>query len=131
MFSLKQGLSELISHFAPLSHPPTGRYFSPTLPSDCFAIDFPRRAISPGEGLPSSLPLVRGVAEAALYCAHRTSTVSPCAFCEQEGHLAAPLLTAATREAIRLRTPSVSCLAGHRSGLVYGDNDEEPIAGRE
>ena len=23
----------------------------------------------------------------ALYCAHRTSTVSPCAFCEQRGHL--------------------------------------------
>ena len=37
-----------------------------------------------------SLPLVRGVAEAALYCAHRTSTVLSCAFCEQEGHLAAP-----------------------------------------
>ena len=34
--------------------------------------------------------LLEGVAEAALYCAHRTSTVSPCAFCEQEGHLAAP-----------------------------------------
>jgi hypothetical protein len=32
------------------------------------------------------------VAEAALYCAHRTSTVSSCAFCEQEGHLAPPLL---------------------------------------
>ena len=38
----------------------------------------------------SSSLLVEGVAEAALYCAHRTSTVSPCAFCEQEGHLAAP-----------------------------------------
>jgi len=37
-----------------------------------------------------SSPLVKGVAKAALYCAHRTSTVSPCAFCEQEGHLAAP-----------------------------------------
>jgi hypothetical protein len=35
-------------------------------------------------------PLFRGVAKAALYCAHRTSTVSSCAFCEQEGHLAAP-----------------------------------------
>jgi hypothetical protein len=34
--------------------------------------------------------LLKGVAEAALYCAHRTSIVSPCAFCEQEGHLAAP-----------------------------------------
>ena len=37
-----------------------------------------------------SPPLFRGVAEAALYCAHRTSTVSSCVFCEQEGHLAAP-----------------------------------------
>ena len=35
-------------------------------------------------------PLLKGVAEVALYCAHRTSTVSPCAFCEQEGHLAVP-----------------------------------------
>src|SRR5713101_5293863 len=40
----------------------------------------------------SPLPLFKGVAKAALYCAHRTSTVSPCAFCEQEGHLAAPCL---------------------------------------
>mgnify|MGYP001578889527 CR=1 FL=1 len=31
-----------------------------------------------------------GVAKDALYRAHRTSTVSPCAFCEREGHLAAP-----------------------------------------
>jgi hypothetical protein len=30
---------------------PTGRYFSPALPSDCFATDFPRRASSPGEGI--------------------------------------------------------------------------------
>jgi hypothetical protein len=33
---------------------------------------------------------LEGVAEAALYCAHRTSTVSSCAFCEQEGHLGTP-----------------------------------------
>jgi hypothetical protein len=32
----------------------------------------------------------KGVTKAALYCAHRTSTVSSCAFCEQEGHLATP-----------------------------------------
>src|SRR5688500_11726393 len=37
-----------------------------------------------------SLLFSRGVAEAALYCAHRTSTFLWCAFCEQEGHLAAP-----------------------------------------
>ena len=36
------------------------------------------------------MPFLEGVAEAALNCAHRTSTVSPCAFCEQGGHLAAP-----------------------------------------
>ena len=36
------------------------------------------------------IPFLEEAAEAALYCAHRTSTVSPCAFCEQEGHLAAP-----------------------------------------
>jgi hypothetical protein len=41
-------------------------------------------------GFSNFIPLLKGVAEAALYCAHRTSTVSPCAFCEQEGHLAAP-----------------------------------------
>src|SRR4029079_4348400 len=54
----------------------------------------PRRAISPGEYLPIlyfSIPFFRGVAEASLYCAHRTSTFLSCAFCEQEGHLAAPL----------------------------------------
>ena len=32
----------------------------------------------------SSSPLVEGMAEAALHCAHRTSTASSCAFCEQE-----------------------------------------------
>jgi hypothetical protein len=36
------------------------------------------------------MPLSEGVAKAALYCAHRTSTFLSCAFCEQEGHLAAP-----------------------------------------
>src|SRR5438552_17848130 len=37
----------------------------------------------------------KGVAEAALNCAYRTSTVSSCAFCEQEGHLATPAPLAA------------------------------------
>ncbi|HZC82516.1 MAG TPA: hypothetical protein VE222_12520, partial [Nitrospiraceae bacterium] len=41
----------------------------------------------------SSSLLVEGVAKVALHCAHRTSTISPCAFCEQEGHLAAPSLS--------------------------------------
>jgi hypothetical protein len=58
---------------------------------------FPGRALrehkkSPGPFLflYPFIPLLEGVAEAALYCARRTSTVSPCAFREQEGYLAAP-----------------------------------------
>ena len=58
-----------------LTRPPTGT---------------PRRAISPGEGLQPTSPIGKGVTKAALYCAHRTSTVSSCAFCEQGGHLATP-----------------------------------------
>ena len=42
------------------------------------------------EAFQSSSSFVKGEAKAALYCAHRTSTVSPCAFCEQEGHLPLP-----------------------------------------
>src|SRR5437773_1144929 len=37
------------------------------------------------------------VAWSTLNCAHRTSTVSSCAFCEQEGHLAAPSLSLQAR----------------------------------
>jgi len=36
------------------------------------------------------IPLIRGVAEAALYCAHRATTALSWGLCEQEGHLAAP-----------------------------------------
>jgi len=43
-----------------LTHPPSGKYFSPTLPSDCFAIDFPWRASSPGEGLPTLYSSFKG-----------------------------------------------------------------------
>src|ERR1043165_1196626 len=46
-----------------------------------------RRAISPGRVVRFSIPLSEGVAKAALYCAHRTSTFLSCAFCEQGGHL--------------------------------------------
>jgi hypothetical protein len=37
-----------------------------------------------------SIPLFRGVAQAALYCAHRATTALSWGLCEQEGHLAAP-----------------------------------------
>ena len=51
----------MISHCTHLSHPPTHwQIFSPALPSDCFAIDFPRRAMSPGEGLPNFPTCPRG-----------------------------------------------------------------------
>src|SRR5438132_14103172 len=53
--------------------------------------------MNPGEGLPTSLYLfLKGAAEAALYCAHRTSTVSSCAFCEHRrstDHHPSPLTT--------------------------------------
>jgi hypothetical protein len=62
-----------------------------------------------------SLPLIRGVAKAALYCAHRTSTVSPCAFCEQEGHLAAPSLLADFYSFLLGIAVPHTCEAGGRS----------------
>src|SRR5437016_12839626 len=74
--------------------------FSPTRPlADIFHPPYPPIA---SQSISRDVPLARarafrfpillfrGVAKAALYCAHRTSTVSPCAFCEQEGYLAAP-----------------------------------------
>jgi hypothetical protein len=42
------------------------------------------------EGLRFLMSFLEKAAKAALYCAHRTSTFLSCAFCEQEGHLAAP-----------------------------------------
>ena len=92
---------------AQLSHPPTHwQIFFTRPPSDCFAIDFPGRAISPSEGLPILYALFKGVAKAALYCAQHShppkprarrdallsqaTTVSSWGLCEQEGHLVAP-----------------------------------------
>ena len=67
---------------ADIFHPP-----HPPIASQSISRDVP---VAQARALQFSLPLLKGVAKAALYCAHRTSTVSPCAFCEQEGHLAAP-----------------------------------------
>ena len=44
----------------------------------------------PTRGFRPFLLVLRGSGQAALYCAHRTSTFLSCAFCEQEGHLATP-----------------------------------------
>jgi hypothetical protein len=69
------------------------------------------------------LPLEEG-AKAALYCAHRTSTVSSCAFCEQGGHLATPppsLLrprVARAKETNGLPVPSYTGRGARTVGLV-------------
>ena len=42
------------------------------------------------EDLSNPYTYLKRVAKAALYCAHRTCIFLSCAFCEQEGHLAAP-----------------------------------------
>jgi hypothetical protein len=67
---------------ADIFHPPY-----PPIASQSISRDVP---LARARAFRSSSPFVKGVAEAALSCAHRTSTVSPCAFCEQEGHLVAP-----------------------------------------
>jgi hypothetical protein len=95
-----------------LTRPPTGT---------------PRRAMSPGEGLPIlyfSLPLFRGVAEAALYCAHRATTVSSWGLCEQEGHLAAPRYPSETA-----RCASTEDSPGHPSPA--GGLFQHPVSGRD
>jgi hypothetical protein len=62
-----------------LTRPPIGRHFSPAQPSDCLAIDFPGRAISPGEDL--LFPPLRDHTfspkgrHTVLHCAHRASTL--------------------------------------------------------
>ena len=67
---------------ADIFHPPY-----PPIASQSISLDVP---VARARAFQSSSSLVKGVAKVALYCAHRTSTDSPCAFCEQEGHLAAP-----------------------------------------
>ena len=49
---------------------------------------FPNKAAA--RTFDSLIPLLRGVAKAALYCAHRATTALSWGLCEQEGHLAAP-----------------------------------------
>jgi len=47
--SLTEGVARLpLTARDILTRPPTGKHFSPATPSDCFTIDFPRRAITRG-----------------------------------------------------------------------------------
>jgi hypothetical protein len=77
-----------------------------------------------------SLPLFRGVAEAALYCAHRTSTVSSCAFCEQEGHLATPPLLA-DFFSILLEAKDIEDSYAHKDAIVGKRSERMPLHKRE
>ena len=88
---------------ADIFHPPY-----PPIASQSISRDVP---LSQTRAFQSPSPLVKGVAKAALYCAHRTSTVSPCAFCEQEGHMAAPSPSFRDRALRKHRRPSVSILS--------------------
>ena len=82
------GLSQLRAPFSPahpladIFHPP-----HPPIASQSISRDVP---FARARAFRFFIPLLKGVAKAALNCAHRTSTVSSCAFCEQGGHLAAP-----------------------------------------
>jgi len=90
--------SPIISQGWGLIDLPLRATFSPAHPlADIFHPPYPPIALqsisrdvplSRARAFPSPPSLVKGVAKAALYCAHRTSTVPPCAFCEQEGRLA-------------------------------------------
>jgi hypothetical protein len=71
-------LSCLIFHCAQLSHSPAHPLARRDVP------------LAWARAFKFSPPLFRGVAEAALYCAHRATTVLSWGLCEQEGHLAAP-----------------------------------------
>jgi O-acetyl-ADP-ribose deacetylase (regulator of RNase III) len=63
----------------------TGRMVNPR-----YFVNFPTKGHWREKAHIEDIRSLGGVAEAALYCAHRTSTFLSCAFCEQEGHLAAP-----------------------------------------
>ncbi len=105
------GLPSTARHF--FTRPPTGT---------------PRRAISPREGLLILIPLLRGAAKATLYCAHRTSTVSSCAFCEQEGHLAAPLfIFLRPRVARAKKAPSLILIS---SSAAHSPSQDSPCRPR-
>jgi len=114
---------QLRAAFSP-AHPLAGIFHPPYPPiaSQSISRDVP---VALARAFRSSSPLVKGVAEAALYCAHRTSTVLSCAFCEQKGHLAAPSPSfggRALREQLRSaslpRRPSSFCF--RRRPIQFG-----------
>ena len=105
---------------------------SPVISQGWGLIDLPLRvAFSPAHPLARrDVPLARarafnslylssrGVAEAALYCAHRATTASSWGLCEQEGHLATPLLQPPQVPADRYKHFSVPLPCGFLSPLL-------------
>ena len=79
---------DLLPNCAQFFHPP-----DPPIAGQSISRDVP---LARARAFRFSIPLFEGVAKAAYYSAHRTSTFLSCAFCEQEGHLAAPSHSSAT-----------------------------------
>ena len=75
--------------------------FSPARPESAKTASSPRDAPCPKQGR-SELSQLRGGWDDP-NCAHRTSTVSSCTFCEQEGHLAAPFSFFSGSRVVRAR----------------------------
>jgi hypothetical protein len=77
-------------------------------PSHPPILDAPRRILAPAMAFlfyHSFYTLTRGSGQIILYCAHRTSTVSPCVFCEQEGWSGRSLLTLLRPRVARAKRP--------------------------
>src|SRR6267143_1618130 len=68
-----------------LTRPPTGRYFHPPYPpiaSQSISRDVP---FALARAFRFSPLCIQGGGQTVLHCAHRTSTVLSCAFCEHKG----------------------------------------------
>jgi len=118
---------------------PTLAVISPSHPESAKTASSPRDAPCPKQGhsgKPSnssylSIPLLRGAAKAALNCAHRTSTVSSCAFCEQGGHLAAPRPLFQHPASIDPSVPAGQTSDLDRDDEILPSKDFHPGVGRE
>src|SRR5438552_17326796 len=108
-----------------LTRPPTGRYFSPALPSDCFAIDFPRRAISPSEGLPILHTSLKGSGQGCpqLRASNEHSFIVRVLRARRAPGCSLPTL-------LRARVPRAGGRPGCPSPLCYGSNGSALVSFR-
>ena len=80
------------------------------------ALDAPRRVLAQARArffYHSFYTLTQGSGQIILYCAHRTSTVSPCAFCEQEGWSGRSLLILLRPRVARAKRPVTASFLFH------------------